>query len=356
MMRPKSLILLGLALGCGLVASIGISQVLDGKNKAAVVTVPIYVALQNINLGDPVDDSMVKLEEWPKDKVPIGAIAKWEDLEDRRPRTVIFEGEALLDGKFLPKGQSHDPIAAIPPGMRLKTVAVDAEKSAAGLLSPGDRVDLQLYVKKNEREGISSSFTKVILQNIRVFAVDQAVQRSADNAEARMVAKTVSLIVTTQQANRVTLAENIGEISLIPRHPDDDQIVEDSEQSIDDLLARSDANNRELEQGKQVKDEAPEPTGVLDMIKGAIEQETVVEADPPFRMKVIYPDSVQELHFSAETGEPLEPVGENLAVGEGLGAEKTGAVGSGSDQAPPSESEPETEAGYEDFPIDLKQE
>lgn len=350
-MRPKSLILLALALGCGLVASIGISQVLDGKNKAEVETVPIYVALQNINLGDPVDDSMVKLEEWPKDKVPIGAIAKWEDLEDRRPRTIIFAGEALLDTKFLPKGQSHDPIAAIPPGMRLKTVAVDAEKSAAGLLSPGDRVDLQLYVKRDERNGINDSFTKIILQNIRVFAVDQAVQRSADN-EARMVAKTVSLIVTPQQANRVTLAENLGEISLIPRHPDDDKIVEDSEQSLEDLLARSDANSRELEQGKH---EAPEALGVVGMIKEELLQDTVVEADPPWKMKVIYPDSVEELHFSYETGEPLEPVSDNPIVEPNLGA-ANGAVGTESEQAPADEDESDAAAGYEDFPIDLKKE
>ena len=85
-MRPKSLVLLALALGCGLVASIGISQVLDSnnKNQAAVETVPIYVALQNINLGDPVDDAMVSLQEWPKDKVPVGAITKWEDIASQR--------------------------------------------------------------------------------------------------------------------------------------------------------------------------------------------------------------------------------------------------------------------------------
>ena len=77
-MRPKSLILLALALGCGLVASLGISQVLDSKNGqvAVVETVPIYVALHNINLGDPIDEGMVSLEEWPKSKVPVGAITK----------------------------------------------------------------------------------------------------------------------------------------------------------------------------------------------------------------------------------------------------------------------------------------
>ena len=84
-MRPKSLILLALALGCGLVASIGISQVMD-RNRGAQVSIetsPIYVALHNINLGDPIDSTMVSLQEWPTDKIPPGAIAQLEDLEGK---------------------------------------------------------------------------------------------------------------------------------------------------------------------------------------------------------------------------------------------------------------------------------
>ncbi len=345
-MRPKSILLLALALGCGLVASIGISQVLDSKNQAVVETVPIYVALKNINLGDPVDESMVSLQEWPKDKVPVGAITTWEEIEDRRPRSIIFDGEPLLDGKFLAKGQSHDPIAGIPKGMRLKTVSVDARKSAAGLLSPGDRVDLQLYVERNPRKNIALSVTKIILQNIRVYAVDQAVQRSGDGEEGRTVAKTVSLVVTPQQANRLTTAENLGEISLIPRHPDDDKIVEDWEQSIDDILARSDANNRELEQKSTRENEGASSLGLVNAIQGALQQNVVTAVDPPFKMRVIYPDQVQELQFSNETGEPLNVENNSPGNGQNLGA--VGAVNAETKQTPAGGSD-------EEFPIDLKQ-
>ena len=111
-MRPKSLLLLALALGCGLVASIGISQVMDrnGHSQAKLETVPIYVALHNINLGDPIDAKMLSLQEWPKDKVPHGAISTLEELQGRRPRTAIIEGEPILEGKLLDKGQMADPI------------------------------------------------------------------------------------------------------------------------------------------------------------------------------------------------------------------------------------------------------
>jgi pilus assembly protein CpaB len=303
MMRPKSLILLVLALGCGLVASIGISQVLDSnsKNNIAIETVPIYVALHNINLGDPVDDGMVSLQEWPKDKVPVGAVTKWEDIEGRRPKTIIFQGEPLNDGKFLAKGETHDPIAGIPPGMRLKTVQVDASKSAAGLLSPGDRVDVQLFVPRNDRNGVTNPFTKIILQNVRVYAVDQAVQRTSEGTEERSIAKTVSLVVSPEQASRITTAENLGEISLIPRHPDDDVIVDDAEQSLQDIFANSDSNSRERERDAFDKEDESD-----EKIMEEIETTPAVAAVPPFQMKIIYPNEVSRIEFDPTTGEPLE--------------------------------------------------
>ena len=123
-MRPKSLLLLALALGCGLVASIGISQVMDRNNHGTtkIETVPIYVAVHNINLGDPIDAKMLSLQEWPKDKVPRGAISNLEDLQGRRPRATIIEGEPILEGKLLEKGQIADPIRSITKGMRLYTI------------------------------------------------------------------------------------------------------------------------------------------------------------------------------------------------------------------------------------------
>lgn len=346
-MSPKSLVLLAIALGCGLVASIAISQVIDSnnKNQVAVETTPIYVAMQNINLGDPVDDSMVSLQEWPKDKVPVGAITAWEDIEDRRPRTAIFQGEPLLDGKFLERGQTQDPISSIPEGMRLQTVSVDARKSAAGLLSPGDRVDVQIFVHRNERENIPRPFTKIILQNIRVFAVDQSVQRSADGTEARTVAKTVSLVVTPSQANRITTAANLGEVSLIPRHPDDDQIVDDAEQDADFLLGSSDANSREKEQGRR----RDEDDGV-----DGFDENQLANMTPHFQMKIIFPNEVSIREFSGDTGEPIYDgeSGSYSSVGSSDKADAgVGTAGGGSLDGALDADSVDVDA---DFPIDLK--
>ena len=117
-------------------------------------------------------------------------------------------------------------------------------------MSPGDRVDVQLFVKRDERNGIDSAKTKVILQNIRVFAVDQTVQRSPDGGEERTIAKTISLLLTPEQASKLTLAENLGQVSLTPRNPDDEESGDMVEYSTDDLLSDGGKSSREKEQGR----------------------------------------------------------------------------------------------------------
>ncbi|MCC7475031.1 MAG: Flp pilus assembly protein CpaB [Pirellulales bacterium] len=353
-MRPKSLILLALALGCGLVASIGISQVMDRDStpQGKLETVPIYVALNNINLGDPIDMKMLRLEDWPKDKVPRGAISKPEDLEGRRPRTAIIEGEPILEGKLLAQGEVSDPIRHIQKGMRLKTIAVDAEKSVAGLLGPGDRVDVQLFVRKDQKTGVNTAKSKVILQNIRVFAVDQTVQRSADGSDDKAIAKTVSLMLTPEQASKLSLAEQIGELSLIPRNPDDEETADTSEYTVDDLLAdgTADKNSRKKEQGdedgkKANEDDAKSTGSLLDAI-----QNTAQPVKEPFRMEIVEAQGVREVLFDSETGRPINTAASaSTPAGPGLPTlSPTTGKPHGNDAATPDPSNI-----LDNFPIDL---
>ncbi len=311
-MRPKSLLLLALALGSGLVASIGISQVMDKNrqpNGLQGETAPIYVALHNINLGDPIDASMVSLQEWPKDRIPVGALTQLENVEGRRPRANIFAGEPILDAKLLAQGEMVDPIGGITPGYRLSTIGVDAEKSAAGLLSPGDRVDIQLFVDANPRAGIEHAMAKVILQNIRVFAIEQAVQRSADGGEARTVPKTVSLLVTPEQASKIELAQKMGDVTLIPRSPNDEAPIAATEMRFEDLMGTTDKkNSREQEQKRDETIKQDKGPGMLGGLMAMVRQ--AAKERPPHRMTVVRADEVSELLFDATTGRPLSTDGQ----------------------------------------------
>ena len=137
-MRGKSLALLMLALGCGLVASLGITQVMRKRGEATTATgdtQPIFVAMKDVGQGEPLTPESLKLEQWPKDKVPPGAMNHLEDIENRRTRTKLYAGEPILDAKLAPKGvNAPGADIMIPKGYRVVSIRVDAVSGGANLL------------------------------------------------------------------------------------------------------------------------------------------------------------------------------------------------------------------------------
>jgi pilus assembly protein CpaB len=217
-MRPKTIILLVLALGCGLVASIGISQVLQRNQDGAAAeeTSPVWVAMADIKNGDMLTPQTLKLEQWPKEKIPHGALSKLEDIDGKRTRAAIYQGEVVLEKKLSP-GESFS--ARVPNGFRLYTVQADPVSSHGGLLQPGDRVDVMVFVAKGN--GILEAGTKTVLQDIKVFAVNDQVGPSDEKTAESIAAKTVTLLMTPSQAEKCALAAEVGKIRLVMRGPND---------------------------------------------------------------------------------------------------------------------------------------
>src|SRR5437762_2394878 len=102
-MRSKSIVLLGLALGCGAVASVGISQVMERNRQEQSAQGEfdrIFVAQSDININEPLTPQNVKLEEWPKALVPGGALTKLEEVSGKRVRYHLTKGEPILSSKL----------------------------------------------------------------------------------------------------------------------------------------------------------------------------------------------------------------------------------------------------------------
>lgn len=224
-MRAKSILLLLLALGCGLVASIGITQVMATRQAAGpgpVETESIFVAMKDIAMGDPLTAQMVKLEPWPKDKIPAGALTRLEDIEGRRPKGPIPAGSPIVDNMLLGKGITEAGAgAAIPPGFRVVPVKVDPVMGSANMMRPSDRVDVLVHIKQDPAKGIPKTFTRTILQDIKVFAVNDQFDVSAASGDKSMAAKTIWLLVTPEQAQTVMLATELGQVRLVMRSPVD---------------------------------------------------------------------------------------------------------------------------------------
>ena len=270
-MRGKSLFLLLLALGCGLVASIGITQVMARRGTDSQSLAPemdkIVVAIKDLPMGDPINKEWVKLEDWPKDKVPPGAMPRLEDVEKRRPKTRVFSGSPVLENQLFGRGETDSSAGGtIPPGYRVVSIEVNSVSGAGGMLRPGDRVDLLLCVQNNPGKQIHEASTRIILQDVKVFAVNDRFRMEGEEGEKSIAVKTVSLLVTPEQAQRVTLATDLGSIRLALRSPEDQLQPKVAPSSPADLFGVADGAKRDNE-AKSTRSSAGQGDKVDDFVK-----------------------------------------------------------------------------------------
>jgi len=314
-MRSKSILLLTLALGCGLVASIGISQVMDRTKASAPATgetEPIFIALADIDAYKPITPQHVKLEEWPKGKIPAGAVRKLEDVENKRSRTKLYAGEPILTGKLMGLGENETPAGKIPEGYRVVSVRVDAVTGASSLILPGDRVDVLVYFRRDPGNNINETITKTILQDVQIFAVDTETKTEREPGEdkAPMAAKTVSLLVTPDQAERITTATESGTIRLVMRSPGDDANATSQGASINDIFAVGQKSDRDKED--KTKEGAQSSSGAFQSwleeqkqkLSGAAQPTEDDTAVHNWRMVLMQGSELQEVELSSAGGLP----------------------------------------------------
>jgi pilus assembly protein CpaB len=240
-MRTRSIMLVALALGCGAVAAMGISQVMDANLKVADDgdRQPVFVAMADIRPNEELTAQNVKLEEWPKKIIPQGALTKLEEVEGKRTRLKLYAGEPILASKLLGADDMTGAAKDIPPGFRVAHVKVDSVSGSSNLILPGDRVDVLVF--KNPNNDAQATAAKIVLQDIKVFAVDTqtetAFTATRDEQSEPMSAKSISLLVTPQQAVVLHAASEIGgAVRLVLRNPEDDAHVADEGATIGDIF------------------------------------------------------------------------------------------------------------------------
>lgn len=215
-MRPKSILLLVLALGCGLVASIGISQVMErrGAGGQEGERVEVLVAKVEIGSGEEIKADMVAVQAVPRELVAEDTLTKIEDVEGKRPNAKLLVGEIIREGKL---GEAK--AAPIPKGFRVVTIRATADRGG-NLLKPGDRVDVQVYVRANAVPQINEPTLQTFLQDVRVYAVDTKTTATEED-QGSATTRTVSLLVTPDQSGKLTYASQIGQIQLVMRGTSD---------------------------------------------------------------------------------------------------------------------------------------
>jgi pilus assembly protein CpaB len=148
--------------------------------------------------------------------------ARFAQIENARVQVPIQRGEALLAAHIDGLG-SRVFSTILKKGMRALTLEVDDISSTAGMLRPGDRVDLIYSVKtQDQTPGGGERILFPLMSDVSVLATGQAVtKQDAKGAERRYT--NVTLEVSAEDANRILLAKSTGELTAILRSPDDDK-------------------------------------------------------------------------------------------------------------------------------------
>ena len=221
-MRAKSLVLLVVALGCGMVAAVAVSKaVMDqGAGEPAETTVEIYVAKKNLEAGWKLTDEHFVLDRWPQSRLPQGAIVKLEQIDGKFSKQNIFAGEPIIVDKL---SDSRDSLSnQLPKGYRVFDIA----SGGIGYIKPGDHVDVIGTFKLEGNGNVAES--KTVMKNVKVFAINGVTTRESDGKQTSGQA-TLQLQVKDSQVEALTLANKLGEmrISLRPFGEDSELAGED---------------------------------------------------------------------------------------------------------------------------------
>ena len=216
-----------MALGCGLVASVAISQVLLDQKKGApeVAMVDVLVAVKDIYTPGKLTAENVKSEKWPKDRVPVGAIIDFKEVDGKYANQSIFQGEPIVKKKLI---NAVDSLAiTIPKGYKLFDLPINGNHNDINYIKPGDRVDIFGFFEKGGR--IPETKTSLIVENVTVKAVDgNAVRDNGEQGSGKSI-KSIQLLIRDTQYEAVNTAVNLGKLRVALRPPSEDDQVDESQ-------------------------------------------------------------------------------------------------------------------------------
>ena len=182
-------------------------------NKKPVNTSTIVVASKPLRFGNELSSAQLAEVEWPGKSLPAGAFAKVADVIGGGKRvalTAIEPNEPVLSSKITGPGQRATLSAMLRDGLKAATVRVNDIDGVGGFVLPGDHVDVALTRQVDK----TNASTEVILQNVRVLAIDQVADERLDKPA---VVKAVTVEVDGVGAQKLSLAASIGSITLMLR-------------------------------------------------------------------------------------------------------------------------------------------
>jgi pilus assembly protein CpaB len=228
-MKAARLVVLGVAVAAG-----GIAAYLASGNKEPppppvatappLETVDVLVAKNELGRGQVIGGDDIGWQSWPAAAANSSYIKKAErpdamkDFVGAIVRESMTAGDPIREPKVVMAKGSGFMAAVLPQGMRAASVDISPETGAGGFILPDDRVDVVLtrhYKGTEKATGAEKIISDTILRNVRVLAVDQAIDEKSGTKV--VIGKTATLELTQSQAETLALSHQLGTISLTLR-------------------------------------------------------------------------------------------------------------------------------------------
>lgn len=232
-MKPKTMILMVVAIVCGLGASYMTSQLI-ARNQGGPQQVEMdkyLVAKKNLDLGTPLKNAeeLFEFKEVPKNQVPENAVKSFDGLKDQFLKRPIRKQLWITQDDL----EKEPTVLPIPDGMRAVGLRMSLENIASGFASlPGSRVDVYSTIRRGNDD---NTYSNVLLENVLVLAADTNSKRPEGGAATP--ANVVTVALKPEDALRVTLAKDLGTLTLVLRNFDDKAVGETPKITASDLLS-----------------------------------------------------------------------------------------------------------------------
>ena len=238
-MKSKSFVLMTLSLGCGLVAALAITQVMAKNkrpNEPKVKMGQVVVATEHLGHKAQLNEENVRVENWPEGIIPENAVRTIEAIKDQAIMTRLSKGLPILKTDIVHKNDAMG--IDIPPGFKVVAIKVAADDTIAGLLRPGDRVDV-IGLFKNRERGNSETISRTFLKGLQVFSVNSSMKAtSSDRQEGGSKGNAiVGVLVNEKQSEDIVYVQKTGSLKLVLRGDEPtEQELADVEGVLNDAL------------------------------------------------------------------------------------------------------------------------
>lgn len=218
-MRNRLLLVLGgslLAGGLAAYLAFGFLRTPAGEEGAegTAETTPAAVAARDLPVGTIVSREEVRLVDWPAGSLPEGYASSPSEVVGRGLLAGVKTNEPFLSSKLARKEAGGGLPITIPKGRRALSVRVNDVINVAGYVSPGTRVDVLVTLDEGSSDDPA---TQIVLQNISVLSTGNQVQENQEGDPQNYTVAT--LLVTPEEAEKLTLASTRGQIQLALRNP-----------------------------------------------------------------------------------------------------------------------------------------